>query len=154
MSLKLAQQNRDFTKKPLTRKDTQLHMDPDEPKLVQQHLNENGKLDTTSIVAHAHAHGVLTHTRDNTARYIDATAHTDFAQSLNTKIRADQQFAELPEEVRKKFHNDQREFVDFALDPKNIEQLREWGLAPALKTTDPLKVEVINQPTTEAPKAD
>jgi len=152
MSMRPDFQNRDFKKNPLKREDTLYRNNPDEEILVQQNLNEGGRLDTTAIVARAFQTGTLTHTRDHTARYLDATAHTDFAKSLNTKIRADQLWAELPDELRHHFRDDQRSFVEFCLDPNNIEQLREMGLVQALKTPETLKVEVVNPAPPEPPK--
>lgn len=40
-------------------------------------------------------------------------------------------FDSLPAKVRAAFSNDPGAFVDFAVDPANIEQMRIWGLAPA-----------------------
>lgn len=137
MSMKFA--GRDFDKEPLTRACTQIFFDPDNedeaPFRAQQHHNIGGKLDTTSIVANYYKTGVITHTRDAAARYIDATVFTDFADAMMTKLKADEAFDNLPDHVKKEF-NSQQEFVEFALNPNNLDKLREWGLASPLKTLE------------------
>nr|DAV45131.1 MAG TPA: Scaffold protein [Microviridae sp.] len=149
MSMKFA--NRDFEKNPLTRSDTQIQFDPELDKsMTQQHHNIGDKLSTQKIVASAFAGQIITHTRDQTARFIDASAVQDFQQLMQTKFNADQAFAAIPDEIRLDlFNNNPADFVDFCLDPKNIDKLRELGLSPALKTTEtlkPLEVVVVSAP--------
>lgn len=43
---------------------------------------------------------------------------------------ANVEFMKLPASVRLQFNNSPFEFVDFASDPGNLDQMREWGLAP------------------------
>ena len=142
MSMRPDFQNRDFKKNPLKRADTQIKFNPDDeteaPFRAQQHHNKDGRLDTTAIVAKAFAGGVIANTRDGSARYIDATAVSDFREAMTIKAKADQAYNLLPDEVKKEFET-QQDFVKYCLDASNIEQLREWGLAPALKTTEPVK---------------
>lgn len=157
MSMKFS--GRDFEKNPLTRKDTQWYPgdpeSPDEaPFRAQQSHNEGGRLDTTALVAQAFAGRVITHTRDATARFIDSTAFTDFTTAMNVKVRADEAFNNLPAEVRKQFAT-QKEFVEFVLDEKNLDKLREWGLVEPLKMAEPSKpmeVIVIDPKAPDEPK--
>lgn len=143
MSMKFA--GRDFKKNPLTREDTQVRFDdPEDKSLTQQHHNDGGKLDTTKIMARFFENGIITHTRDVSARYMDATLITDFREAMTTKARADQSWEALDHKIKKEFDYDQKAFVEYCLNEANIDTLREWGLAAPIKTTEPLKpVEVI-----------
>lgn len=153
MSMRPDFQTRDFKKNPLKREDTQIRFE--DPSLTQQHHNDGGKLDTAKIMARYYEHGIITHTRDQSCRYMDATLITDFREAMTVKARADQAFAQLPDAIRKKmFDNDQKAFVAYCLDEANIDQLREWGLAAPLKTLEkaaPIEVIVTNaEPSGEA----
>lgn len=60
----------------------------------------------------------------------------DFDEILDYRTLADQlmqaqrSFNSLPAVVRATFANDAVAFADFASDPKNLDQMRAWGLAP------------------------
>lgn len=157
MSMRPDFKNRDFKKYPLERADTQITFPDNDDEAAfraQQHHNKDKCMDTTSIIARYFSTGVLTHTRDGTARYIDATAHTDFREAMTIKAKADQAFNNLPDEVKKEFDS-QEEFVQFVSNEANIEQLREWGLAAPLKTTEPpapVEVKIVNPEPSEGSK--
>lgn len=154
MSMKFA--GRDFKKNPLTRADTQIKFDPVEDKsLTQQHHNDGGRLDTTAIMSQFFKTGVIVHTRDASARYIDATHFQDFQSAMSVKARADQAFEALPEEIRlDMFDNSQEEFVKFCLDEKNLDKMRELGLANPLKGQPaPVKVIIENPVPPAVPPA-
>lgn len=148
MSMKYA--NRDFKKNPLTRQDTQIPsgalLEEEAPFRAQQHHNDGARLDSTKIIAKYHETGVITHTREHSARYLDATALTDFREIMSAKAKADQVWQQLPDDLRtKKFHNDPKEFVEFCLNTENLEELRALGLAEAAKQPpQPIQVEITN----------
>lgn len=60
----------------------------------------------------------------------DFTNIDDYQSALNTVMAADENFMRLPSSVREKFNNSSQQFVDFCLNPANIEAVRELGLAP------------------------
>ncbi|AXH75864.1 MAG: internal scaffolding protein [Microviridae sp.] len=63
--------------------------------------------------------------------YVDMTSMPpDFRTAMDMMLDADKAFMTLPARVRREFDNDAKEFVDFASNPDNLEQMREWGLAP------------------------
>ncbi|WNK14611.1 MAG: internal scaffolding protein [Microvirus sp.] len=64
------------------------------------------------------------------AAYLDLTDLPDFQESQNLLIQATEAFMTLPAKVRKEFDNDAGKFVDFATDEKNLQQMRDWKLAP------------------------
>lgn len=54
----------------------------------------------------------------------------DYRACMDAINAANRAFMDLPAKVRSTFSNDPIVFADFASDPKNLDQLREWGLAP------------------------
>lgn len=60
--------------------------------------------------------------------YGDFSQLSDYHAAVNAIARANETFDDLPAEVRAKFNNDPGAFVDFALDTKNRDQLKEWGM--------------------------
>jgi len=63
-------------------------------------------------------------------RYVDMTAMpSDFREAMDLMLAAEAAFMTLPAKVRREFDNDAKQFVDFASDAKNVDQLRDWGLA-------------------------
>lgn len=86
--------------------------------------------------------------------YLDCTSWSgDFREHCDQMIEASAAFMKLPADARLEFHNDPVEFIAFASDPKHLDQMREWGLAPRPDApAPPLKVEVVN-PSPAAPAA-
>lgn len=58
---------------------------------------------------------------------------TDFQSAQNAVRRGKEAFAALPSNIRSQFQNDPQLFVDFVLNPDNIEAVRDLGLAPKLE---------------------
>lgn len=86
-----------------------------------------------------------------TPRYVDAASLPDLQTSLHIMQEAEAHFLKLPAQVRKHFDNNPQAFVDFATKPENLEQLREWKIAPpAPAEPKPTKVEIINPPAPPA----
>lgn len=90
--------------------------------------------------------GVISHTSNRQPRYVDfGDGVPDFHTAMNMMVAAESAFMTLPAVVRKRFENDPAAFVEYASDEKNLDQLREWGLAaPAKPAEAPMKVEVVN----------
>lgn len=53
----------------------------------------------------------------------------DFQSAQNAIVSARESFMSLNADVRERFQNDPAKFVIFCDDPKNLDQLREWGMA-------------------------
>lgn len=99
--------------------------------------------DINAIMARYEKTGVVNHYNTKQPRYLDLTDVPDFQASLNLLRVADEAFASLPANVRKTFDNDPAKFVEFAQDEKNLDQMREWGLAKPLEAPPaPMKVYV------------
>lgn len=60
--------------------------------------------------------------------YGDFSNPVDYQTSLHVVMKAEQQFNELPAEVRKRFDNDPALFLDFAIDPANKKEMIEMEL--------------------------
>lgn len=79
--------------------------------------------------------------------YGDFDSVTDFRSAMDAVIAAEKSFASLPSEVRKKFDNDPAKFVDFCSDERNLDAMREMGLAvPKAPEPEPMAVRVIPDP--------
>lgn len=74
-------------------------------------------------------------------RFLDTDGLPDLQDAMQLMVDAEASFMSLPSDLRKEFDNDAVRFVQFATDPANIEQLREWGLAAPLEAP-PEPVEV------------
>lgn len=79
--------------------------------------------------------------------YVDNWDAPDFQGAMNMLLEADRAFMQLPAVVRREFENDPAQFVEFAMDSKNMPKLKEWGLTAPEKAPDaPMRVEVVNPP--------
>lgn len=79
------------------------------------------------------------------AAYGDFSTAPDYQTALNTVLHAQEQFSSLDAHVRKRFGNDPAQFLEFATNPKNAEEMVSMGLAvrpledPLLKETKGLR---------------
>jgi phage internal scaffolding protein len=60
----------------------------------------------------------------------DFVGITDYHTAMNAIRRGDEAFSSLSADVREKFKNDAGRFVDFCLDPGNLDEVIALGLAP------------------------
>jgi len=60
----------------------------------------------------------------------------DFQTAMNAVRDAGTRFMALPAVVRREFDNDPQRFLQFASDPKNLDKMREMGLAVPLPKVD------------------
>ena len=106
------------------------------PSLTRQEFSE--ECDINNIMARYEVTGVLP---VNSAQpmYVDFSAIPDFQDSMQLMIDAEAAFMRLPAVVRKEFENDPRQFVEFASNGENLEQMRTWGLAPPAEVPDAIK---------------
>lgn len=114
----------------------------------EETLTEQHHVDACSISTILNQYdrtGLITHVNRSVASYGDYSEVNEYQEALNTTIRAQNAFDELPSAVRKKFDNDPGQFLEFATNPANIDELVELGLAERMAEPEPQKVEVINQ---------
>lgn len=86
-------------------------------------------------------------------RYGDFSALPDFMTAMNTVARANEAFAALPAQVRKRFGNDPAEYVAFVSDPANIAEVRKLGLAAPEKAQVPVPAPKAKEQAPEPPPA-
>lgn len=65
----------------------------------------------------------------NPPSYGDYDTVMDFKSAMNAIRGAEETFMQLPSAVRKRFGNDPQEFLRFAGNPENIDDMRKMGLA-------------------------
>lgn len=90
--------------------------------------NFKDECDINSIVARALRAGMLPQGKLNPV-FSDFSEVKSYQEGLDVVIRAQNQFNALPAHVRKRFHGDPAEFLEFATDPKNTKEMVELGLA-------------------------
>lgn len=126
-----------------------------DPSMTRQEFADDA--DINVLMARFEATGLApTNLNKGEPRYLDVSDVPDMRSALETLNIATDAFMSLPATVRRKFDNDPVQFVEFAQDPKNIDDLRSWGLAaPLPEPVAPQKVEVVNPPAPKepAPKA-
>lgn len=87
--------------------------------------------------------------------YGDFTEINEYQDAQNLVIKSNQNFEKLPSAIRRKFGNNAGEFLEFATNPKNQDELVQMGLAdkpPEEIVIPPLDVNVITpekEPTGE-----
>lgn len=72
--------------------------------------------------------------------YMDLPEPTDFQDSMNTVIAAQNAFSTLPSKVRERFANDPNRFLQFMSDPDNLDEAVTLGLVtkrPPPNASDP-----------------
>lgn len=112
----------------------------------QEYLAE---CDINTIMANYQKTGVLP-TREGEPFYADFTVlPSDLMGTLRNFADAEEAFMRLPAVVRKEFDNDPHQFIEFAVDPKNKQQMQDWDLAPKPKAPpEPIPV-VVQAPAGE-----
>jgi phage internal scaffolding protein len=76
--------------------------------------------------------------------YGDYTEVGDYRSALHAVLDAQDNFMRLPPAVRARFDNDPQEFMDFATNPNNLDEMKKLGLG-----NEPYKA-----PVAEPPKGD
>lgn len=110
--------------------------------------------DVNEIMKRYQKTGVLPRFGQVEPRYLDLTNVPDFHAAMNLMADAEAAFMRLPAAVRLRFANDPAEFVGFAEQPENLEELRKWGLAPPAKAPEEPSGDVAEAtPAPPAPKA-
>ena len=95
--------------------------------LTQQHYKDEA--DIHNIIKKYDTEGVILNVRKGVAQYGDFSTIVDYHESLRIIQYAQENFLELPSDVRKQFNNDPGQFFDFASNPDNLDELVSMGLA-------------------------
>jgi phage internal scaffolding protein len=116
-----------------------------EPEVTKTVQSEKDNVDVNNIIARHNKTGLIDHVAKGVAQYGDFTEVNEYRENLDMVRKAQESFAALPSDVRKRFDNDPGKFFEFATDPKNLEEMVKMGLAEAVKPPAPQKVEIVNQ---------
>ena len=101
----------------------------DDPSLAVQSERDDCDI---NIMMERFGHGVPLPGSLRIPTYGDFTGVSDYRSALDLISAADDSFMQLPAEVRSRFQNDPALFVDFASDPRNLDEMRAMGLADAI----------------------
>ena len=68
----------------------------------------------------------------------------DYQTALTMLEKAHTTFMMVPSKIRQQFDNNPGDWIDFATDPKNLQQMRDWGFAhPEDQPDEPIEVKVV-----------
>jgi len=99
-----------------------------EASMTQQNLA--AETDINAIMSKYQKHGILTHVSKYAGQYGDFSGVHDYKTGLERVMAANEMFESLPANIRDRFGNDPAKFIDFAVDPENVDEMRALGLAP------------------------
>lgn len=105
-----------------------------EPTMTKQALAE--ELDVNNIIRKYNKTGIMQKAHDFEGVYGEFDSF-DLREAIEKVKLANELFLEVPSSIRSEFNNDAGAFVDFATNPVNIEQMREWKLAPPEQSEPP-----------------
>ena len=121
---------------------------PDTDTIVEQ--SHKKAVDINTIVAKIQQGGMAPIAR-GTPLYGDFTGVENYHAVQNKLIRTNNQFQELPAEIKKRFNQDPGELIEFLADPANQEEAQELGLLKPVIT--PVNTDV-NLPASSEPQGE
>ena len=89
--------------------------------------------DINNILARHKAGGIVTHVNANAGRFADVSEVGDYRTSMDRVADARGFFSQLSSEIRREFDNDAASFLDFILDPANVDRVAELGLTKVVE---------------------
>jgi len=98
-----------------------------EPSLTVQ--DAKNECDVNQILSRYMKTGVLDHTKMAPPQFGDWSHIPDYQESMNRVLSAQTTFNKLPAKIREKFNNDPSLFLNFAVNPANLPEMVELGLA-------------------------
>lgn len=97
-----------------------------EPSMAKQSMK--GECDINFIIQRFQKTGVIEHQREHEGNYGEFT-QLDYHEAMNVVAEANSMFETVPSNIRKKFDNDPGKFLQFVTDAKNLDEMRDLGLA-------------------------
>lgn len=116
-----------------------VQMKPTGESLTQQHFAKEA--DVRNIIKQYDRTGLIANVARGVARYGDYSEINEYREALDMVNSANDNFNQLPAELREMFGNDAGTFFEFVTDPKNEEKMIELGLkeAPVVIEETPIK---------------
>jgi phage internal scaffolding protein len=134
---------------PYKKQSPRCFFDTEGESLTQQHFQEESEIN--NIIRSHDRNGVIEHIHKGNAIYADFSNITDLSDALHQIKEAQDEFLNVPSEIREKFQNDAGQFFKFASNPDNLDELITMGLAnPKQSTAMPVEPPT---PEVEPPKA-
>lgn len=122
----------------------------DSPSLTRQEFA--AECDINTLMSQYEKTGVINHFNSGEPQYVDFTEIPDLQNSLHVLADATAAFMSLPATVRRDFNNDPTQFLEFASDPKNLDKMREYGLAPPAPPVQEEKIQKVEIVSPEGKK--
>jgi len=97
-----------------------------EPSMTQQQFEK--ECDINNIIARYQKTGELTHLNQNRGAFADLSEITTYQDMVNQVMKADETFAALPAQIRKRFENNPQKLIDFLNDEKSYDEALALGL--------------------------
>ncbi len=110
--------------------------------LTQQHFSQESEIN--NIIRSHDRNGVIDHVHRGNAIYGDFSEITDFSDALHQIKEAQNEFLNIPSEIREKFKNDAGEFFKFASNPDNESEMRKMGLLNPQQESTAMPVDKAN----------
>lgn len=86
------------------------------------------QVNINKIVARYRKTGMIDHVNGATPFYGDVSQFTSYQDAVNTVLRANELFAGMSSDVRKRFENDPQKMIDFLQDEKNLDEAVKLGM--------------------------
>jgi phage internal scaffolding protein len=85
--------------------------------------------DVNKILQKYQKTGEIEHLNKRTGGYGDVSAVTCYQDAVDIIEKADEEFSQLPSQLRKQLENSPVKFLEWINDPENLDQMVELGLA-------------------------
>lgn len=102
------------------------------PSRTKQSFKEETEIN--NIMAKYRRSGLLSHVARYEGSYGDFVGYNDYHVMVDKIMEANNMFDSLPSDIRGRFRNDPSEFLEFAQNPKNADELVKMGLAKKVLT--------------------
>jgi len=99
----------------------------EQPTLTKQAFKD--ECDINNIMSKYQKTGMVEHLNQNNGEYGDFISYEDYHTSLNQILEAQETFNSIPSSIREKFNNNPAEFLEFAQNPDNHNQMVQFGMA-------------------------
>ncbi len=94
---------------------------------VQQHLTDSNSIKDLEA---RHLQNNMPQMNPKIPQYLDLSSGMSHHEMLNKVTETNQAFMNLNPHIRKKFHNQPQELIDFCKESKNLEEAEALGLVP------------------------
>lgn len=103
-----------------------VEFDPEKEGRTQPEFKES--CDVNYILKKYNQTGVLK-VNAKTPKFGDFSQSVDYQDAMNLVVKANEMFDQLPADVRKRFNNDPQQFLEFANDEANHDEMVRLGMA-------------------------